>query len=241
MLITLTCLLAVAVPGQPADKDGPAELQGTWKLVAIEIKGELNTLAERQPRIVIQGNKLLYGGENVAVLTAEGAAAPKAIDLTCLQLKRTYEGIYEVAKGTLRICLNQKTEGVKERPEGFTTKDKADYRLLVFERDKAAKPDLQEGLTGYAGVALRFNKDRKEIGVSSVLGGSPAKKAGLRQDDVILKIGGQAYQDLRTAVEAVRQARPGTPLVFRVARDGKESDITVTIGVLPLHWLVFLE
>ena len=127
------------------------------------------------------------------------------------------------------------------RAEGFATKDKENWRLLVFERDQGAKENATEGLTGYVGVALRVDKDRKEIAVGAVLDGSPAKKAGLRKDDIVLKIGGQEVKELLPAVEVVRQTKPGMQLVFRVSRDGKESDITITTGVVPFTWLAFLE
>jgi uncharacterized protein (TIGR03067 family) len=228
-------------PASPQAKDGPAELQGTWKLVAVEANGRVNELTEKQPRVLIKGNKVVYAGAEVAQLTAEAGAAPKMIDLSFPNPQRVFEGIYVVEKDTLKICVNKDVDGPKERPSAFSTKDKESWRLLVFERDKAAKPDLNEGLSGFAGVSLRLDKDQQKIIVNFAIDGSPAKKAGLRAEDVILKIGGQDVSELRPAIETVRNTKPGAALVFRVLRDGKESDITVTVGAAPFTLLTLLD
>jgi hypothetical protein len=47
--------------------------------------------------------------------------------------------------------------------------------------------------------------------------------------------------ELRPAIEMVRNIKPGTALVFRVLRGGKESDITVTIGAAPFTLLTLLD
>jgi uncharacterized protein (TIGR03067 family) len=247
MLTTIACFLMVAIPLPVADvptsaqaKGGPAELQGTWKLVAVELRGEVAAMTDRQPRLLIKGDKVWYGGEEIALLTADAGTTPKTIDLSFLSPKRVCEGIYALDKDTLKICVNKNTEGVKERPDSFSTKGKEEWRLLVFERDPAAKPDLKEGLNSFAGVALRYDKDQKVV-VNFVIDGSPAKKAGLRPDDVLLKVGSQEVKVLRDAIETVRLTKPGSALVFRVLRDGKENDITVTVGVMPFTWQTFLE
>jgi uncharacterized protein (TIGR03067 family) len=247
MLTRIACLLIVTSPflavgqspGQQV-KGGPAELQGTWKLVSIEVGGEVIDFTDRQPRLIIQGNKVQYAGEDLALLSVD-AGTPKNIDLNFLSTKRMYEGIYQLDKDTLKVCVNRQTDGVKERPEGFSTKDKETWRLMVFERDKAAKPNAKEGLSGFVGVALSFDKDQQKVSVGSVIEGSPAQKAGLRAKDVILKIGGENVTDLRGAVEAVRKTLPDVALTFHILRDGKESDITVTVGVLPFAFLALLE
>jgi uncharacterized protein (TIGR03067 family) len=246
MFVQIACLLAVGygaadLPAAPAAPKGPAELQGTWKLVSVEVNGKPVDVTDQQPRWVIRGDKVRYGGEEIASLAVDAKAAPKIIDLSFLSPKRAYEGIYAVEKDKLKVCVNKQTDGVKERPDGFSTKDKENWRLLVFERDKAAKGEATEGLSGYVGVALRFYQDQKEVAVSDLIDGAPAKKAGLRKGDVVLKVGDAAVTDLRSAIKAVQQAKPGTKVTFRVRRDGKERDVTVKAGVLPFTWRALLE
>jgi uncharacterized protein (TIGR03067 family) len=245
MLTGIICLLTIASPclgaNQPTKagaKEGVAELQGAWKLVSVELHGKVIDFTDKQPRLVIKGNKVQHVGQEIAVLSADPAATPKIIDLSFLSPKKVLEGIYAVEKDTLKICVNTQIDGVKERPDGFSTKDKEPWRVLVFERTKEDAPDNPNG---FAGLALGFDKDRKAVVVASVIDGSPAKKAGLLKDDAILKVGGKDITDVLGAVDAVRQTKPGTALVFRIVRDGKESDVTVTVGVAPFTMQAFLD
>jgi len=150
-----------------------------------------------------------------------------------------YEAIYVVEKDTLKVCVNKRTEGAKERPGSFSTKDHEDWRLLVFEREKAAPKDATEGLSAFAGIRLRKGEN-DEVVVESPIKGSPAEKAGLKKDDVVLKVGATAVADLDATVKAVRAAKPGEKLDFRVSRDGKETTVTVKVGVLPFPFVAHL-
>jgi uncharacterized protein (TIGR03067 family) len=247
-LARIACLLTVTVPLPAADdlsdasaKNGPAELQGNWRLLSVEINGQDLDLAGNQPKWVIKGSKVHYGGEELTRLTADPAATPKILDLAFLKPKKVYEGIYSVDQDTLKVCLNNQTEGVKERPQEFSTKDKGNWRLLVFKRDKSEQADQTEGLSGYIGVALRFDQDRHEVIVNEAIAGSPAKKAGLQKDDVILKIAGAAPTGLRSAVDMVRQTKPGSQLALRVGRGGKETDMLIKVGIMPFAMLAVLD
>ena len=232
---------AVSRPDDPPTK-APAELQGTWKLVSLEVDGkDREPLGGGSPRWVVKDNRISYGGEEIAKFTADASTSPRVIDLKFRDPERAYEGVYTVEKDTLKVCINKNADGAKNRPDKFATKDQADWLLMVFEREKAAPANATDGLTGYAGVRLRGNDDGKEVVVDSPIKDSPADKAGLKAGDVILKVGDKAATDLDTTVKAVRAAKPGAKLDIRVNRDGKESTITVKVGVLPFHWVAGLE
>src|SRR5438270_303356 len=121
-VIAAPCL-AADKPADTKDAKDPAELQGTWKLVSVEANALAGELTEDQPRWVIKGTKILYGGHEWATLTAESDAKPKIIDLALADPKRVLEGIYSVEGDTLKVCLNRDSEGVKDRPQVFSTKD----------------------------------------------------------------------------------------------------------------------
>jgi uncharacterized protein (TIGR03067 family) len=238
-LVTLS-LLAAEKPADPPVKKELAELQGTWKLVSVEINGEDGD-SKAQPRWIIKGDKVSYGGQELAVLKTDASATPKIIDLAFRDPKKVYEGIYAVDKDTLKICLNAKSDTLKERPAEFSTMDKEHLRLLVFKRDKAKETDAMAGVNGYVGIAIKQEKDPDTIVIGATVDGSPAKKGGLLKDDVILKIGGVEVTDLRSTVEMVRQVKPGRDVAFLVRRDGKEKEITIKAGVLPFKWLTQLD
>jgi C-terminal processing protease CtpA/Prc len=193
-----------------------------------------------EPRLVVKGDTVCYGGAEIIRLTADPSTSPRVIDLKFRDPDRVYEGIYAVEKDTLKVCLNGRADA-KDRPGAFSTKDQPGGRLLVFEREKAAPANPAEGATAYAGVQLRADAETRAVVVDTPIKGSPAEKAGLKKGDVILKVGGVGVTDPEATVKAVRQAKPGDKLDFRISRDDKEMVISVTVGVFPFHWAVGLE
>jgi C-terminal processing protease CtpA/Prc len=188
---------------------------------------------------VVKGEAIHYGGKEIARLTTDSATSPKVIDLKFRGPDRKYEGVYSVEKEVLSICLNRRDDAT-ERPGKLSTRDQPDWILLVFEKEKSAPEKPLDGLTGFVGVMLAFNDERKEVVVNAPIEGSPAEKAGVKKDDVILKVGAVKATDLDTTVKTVRDARPGTKLDLTILRDKKEMTITVTVGVLPFQYVVGL-
>jgi hypothetical protein len=76
MLPRLAFLL-LAAPLVAADP--PADLQGGWRLVSVEAADEAADvpLPEPKPALVIKGDRVLYGGHEIARLTADPAANPR--------------------------------------------------------------------------------------------------------------------------------------------------------------------
>jgi len=235
-------LLASGAASRPDDPPGkgPAELQGCWKLVSIEADGKTgDPVGGGQPRWIIKGDTVSYGGEEIIRFTADPSTTPRVIDLKFRDPEGVYEGIYVVEKDTLKVCVNKRADA-KDRPGVFSTKDQAEWRLLVFEREKAAPDNPTEGATAFAGVQIRTDEETKAVVVDLPIKGTPAEKAGLKKGDVILKVGAKAVTDAEDTVKAVRQTKPGDKLEFRISRDGKEQDITVKVGVFPFHWVAGL-
>lgn len=97
---------------------------------------------------------------------------------------------------------------------------------------------------GYLGISLGGEVDRtmakaldldKEYGVivGEVTEGSPADEAGLRQDDVILSYNGKPIKSWGEFRTAIGTSSPGTKIKLGINRDGKEQEITVTLGEMP--------
>ncbi len=185
MHIRTVLLLCVAVLPVRADdaKDVPknkdlAALQGIWKLEGVEGNGIARDVPAKPPRWVIEGNKVFYGGAELAELTIDGAANPKSVDLGFVSPKRTFEGVYALDKDTLKICVNAQTEGVKERPLNFETEGKADWRLFFFKREPK-DVDPNEGLNGFVGIQISMDAERMLVLIGGLIDDGPAKKAGL--------------------------------------------------------------
>lgn len=241
-LLTVAAFLSAAsfsaTAVNAADEGAPAGLDGTWKLVAVELDGEERPL-EDEVRWVIQKDKVLYGGELLALATSYPASSPKGIDLAFQEPKQDYEGIYVVKNDGLKVCLNTRTIGPKERPAEFSTKTKPNLRIFIFQR--ILPPDDGPGpVKGFVGMALALENGGLDVAIGSVLEKSPAEKAGLRAGDIILSVGNDPARDLQATVNAIRGKTPGSELKIRVLREGVEKDIAVKVGQFPFSLLGLL-
>lgn len=96
---------------------------------------------------------------------------------------------------------------------------------------------------GWLGVGIQpVEKDMAEaIGldgtegalVAEVHSSTPAAKAGIKNQDVILSLNGQKVADPRELTRMVGTLKPGVDAKLKVWRDGAEQDITVELGTRP--------
>ena len=68
--------------------------------------------------------------------------------------------------------------------------------------------------------------------VADVMKDSPADKGGLKRGDVITEFNGKKVEDSTILRNMVAASAPGTTVELKVARDGKELPLTVTLGEL---------
>jgi len=69
--------------------------------------------------------------------------------------------------------------------------------------------------------------------ISDVTPDSPAERAGLKVQDVILKFDGKNVKDTNFLSREVAAHAPGSKVTLTIYRDGKEMEIEVTLGELP--------
>jgi len=109
-----------------------------------------------------------------------------------------------------------------------------------------AKPVLESLIAtgkvvrGYLGVAIQdltpdlaksFGlKQAKGALVSNVSEDSPAERAGLKQGDVITAYQGKPIEDTATLQREVTRTPVGTKAAMKVVRDGRDMELTVTVG-----------
>ncbi|MBX3178589.1 MAG: DegQ family serine endoprotease [Candidatus Hydrogenedentes bacterium] len=105
--------------------------------------------------------------------------------------------------------------------------------------------DLKEDgqvVRGYLGVSIQnltpdiaewfgVSGDRGAI-VGDVVEDSPAARAGLRRDDIVLRYGGQEIRDAAGLRSRVATTAPETDVVIELLRDGAPVERTVRIGQL---------
>ena len=77
----------------------------------------------------------------------------------------------------------------------------------------------------------RFHVNQvRGVGVTQIVKDSPAEKAGLRKDDVILRVDGENITSVRKLNRVVSELAPDQSVKITVSRGGSEQDITATIG-----------
>lgn len=90
-------------------------------------------------------------------------------------------------------------------------------------------------LTPELAQQLKLSKDSgawisvNENGVSSVLEGSPADKAGLIPGDIVMEINGIKLQGKTTLISVIQKYKPGDKIGLRVFRDGKIIILTAVL------------
>lgn len=93
---------------------------------------------------------------------------------------------------------------------------------------------------GYLGVSIEKMslEDKEEFGVkfgvlvTKVTKGEAAEKAGIKKYDVIQYFNDERMRRPGDLVEVVRDNKPGTKVKIKLMRDGKEKELTVTLGEL---------
>jgi len=76
-------------------------------------------------------------------------------------------------------------------------------------------------------------KSRSGILVADVAQGSPADKAGLRQEDVILKLNGGEVVSVNSFRNDISGARPGTEVTLTIRREDRVWEVKARTGSLP--------
>jgi len=94
---------------------------------------------------------------------------------------------------------------------------------------------------GWLGVGIEEvpDEDAPKLGLSQargalvrqVLPGAPADRAGLRAQDVILSVDGEPLRGPRDLQRIISTAPPGKTVRLRLVREGKETELSVTVGL----------
>ena len=84
-------------------------------------------------------------------------------------------------------------------------------------------------------TVLRGTRSAAGATTSEITHGSPADKAGLREDDVILTLDGRPCATPRTLDRRLEAAGPGKHVKVEVLRDGKLQVSEADLGEVPLR------
>jgi len=84
---------------------------------------------------------------------------------------------------------------------------------------------------GWLGVSVEDANDG--VTIASVERSSPAARAGIRQGDMIRAVNGEHIESSRGLIRAVAAVPPGKDVSLSVRRQGRDIDVSVTVGRRP--------
>jgi len=90
-----------------------------------------------------------------------------------------------------------------------------------------------EELTPTLARAFGLEEDTKGVAITKVIEDTPAEKAGLKHNDVIIEFDGQPIENKDTFLKQVARLKPGTKAKLVVLRDGKQKTFTIKVGKRP--------
>lgn len=141
-LASFAAALLVALSAQAGDdaaqKKEKAAIQGIWKIVGFETpQGKDANFEGATLDFDKDGKNLVFTKENETkkgTFRLNPAGKPKEIDIKPGDEDKTFEGIYQLDKDKLKICLSP--ENGEGRPSEFALKDGKKYILVTLERAK---------------------------------------------------------------------------------------------------------
>jgi serine protease Do/serine protease DegQ len=89
-----------------------------------------------------------------------------------------------------------------------------------------------EPVTSDIAEQLGVSKDTQGVVITDVKPDSPAAKAGLKHNDVILALNDKAVESVEDLRLLISETAPGTEVAIKISRDGRERTIKVTLGTL---------
>src|SRR6266849_6715575 len=73
-------------------------------------------------------------------------------------------------------------------------------------------------------------REVRGVGVTQVLKDSPAEKAGLKKDDVILRFDGESVTSTRKLTRLVSESSPDQTIRITISRGGGEQEVSATLS-----------
>lgn len=142
------------------------------------------------------------------------------------------------------IGINTAVAGGQAQNIGFAipVNDVKGIIKTVLEKGKFERPYLGiRYITLTDEYAFQFDLTQKRgayiapgaSGRASVLPGSPAEKAGLKEKDIVSKIDGTAIDEKNSLTSLVGRKSVGEDVDLTVIRDGKEQNIKVKLEAIP--------
>jgi len=132
-----------------------------------------------------------------------------------------------VAQGSQNIGFALPINSVKSAIESVKSIGKI-VRPYLGVRYLAVNPEMKDknNLTVDYGVLVKAGANRNEL---AVIPGSPADKAGIVENDIILEIDGVKLDEKANLASIIREKRIGQVVNLKILHRGAEKNVPVTL------------
>ena len=195
------------------------------------------------------GNPFGLGGQSVTVgvVSYKGRAIPLGVQGTSVDMIQTDAAINPGNSGGPLLNTRGEVIGINTLIITRGVPQSAGVGFAVpINVAKEILPQLRERgkvVRGWLGVQIQALtedmartyrlKDPKGALISDVTSDSPAEKAGLKADDVVVSVDGRPIEDNGDLSRYISSKAPGATVSLRVLRSGAEQTIAVTLGTFP--------
>lgn len=94
----------------------------------------------------------------------------------------------------------------------------------------ANQPKVGSPFRVWFGTVPEYSYEGKGLLLAGTSAGSPAEKAGMLKDDVILQVGDVVIDSINDFMYALQTYKPGDVVLTRYLRDGKEETVRITLA-----------
>jgi len=226
-------------------------------LIKIEPKEPLTLLAlgdsdqvEVGEWVMAVGNPFGLGGNSVTigVVSFKGRDIPLGVPGTSVDMLQTDAAINPGNSGGPLLDTRGEVIGINTMivTDGMSRANAGVGFSVPINVAKAILPQLREKgkvVRGWMGVTIQAVTEdlAKAYGlsepkgalVSSVTSGSPAEKAGLKAEDLVLFADGRPIEDNGDLSRYIASLTPGSGVKLEIRRNGEKKAVEVTLGTFP--------
>lgn len=105
-----------------------------------------------------------------------------------------------------------------------------EHKTGVVAKPPAPSDTVRKTEPGWLGADVEEDDDAGGLAVRKLFKNGPAEKGGLRRGDVIRQINAQRVMTRRRFEDILGKLEEGATVKLKVQRDGKDVDLTVTLG-----------
>lgn len=131
--------------------------------------------------------------------------------------------------------INMNAEVIGINTAGKSLSDSASglgFAIPVNEVKQVVETLIEQGKIAHPTLGLTARSVSNDVAngaqIANVAAGGPAERAGILENDVVVKVGDREVADADEFVVAVRQLKIGEPAPIEVVRDGRRVTLSVT-------------